>query len=414
MRGASGRRVGRRRRRQEIPVPEPRPPERLQVPASSLPLEHRLGHDGADGRRVLEAVAAPPEVGVKALVLGDGTEDGLVIRGHVVDARVPAHRQPVLHDREAVGDQLGVPHDLLGVGALVVLVGVDHLLVRGEADDRQVAGLGPHVRPAGPVDHPGMPVEAGRAPEEAHLVALRSDGHGDAERREERRRPEPRADDHGRRVDLPRCRADARHAAAGHEEGLDRNVLDDGGAELTGARRERVRRRGGVRVAGLRLVGGHGQVVHRHRGHQRLQLAGGQEVDPHAERARPPDVLGEVGRPVGPGEPEDSDLAEARVAAADLVGPPLEAMRRGVRGSREEVHGVEAADQRRGPARGPGREELPLHEHHPPRAPVGQMVGDARSVDSASDDDDIGRARHLCHANLAPFGGGSGLIAPGS
>ena len=77
---------------------------------------------------------------------GIGTEHGLVVRGDVVDSRVPAHRQPVLHDREAVGDQLGVPHDLLGVGALVVLVGVDHLAVRGEADDRQVPGLGPHVR----------------------------------------------------------------------------------------------------------------------------------------------------------------------------------------------------------------------------------------------------------------------------
>jgi hypothetical protein len=34
------------------------------------------------------------------------------------------------------------------------------------------------------------------------------------------------------------------------------------------------------------------------------------------------------------------------------------------------------------------------------------MVGDARSVNSAPDDDDIGRARQVCHANLAPFGRG--------
>jgi len=40
---------------------------------------------------------------------------------------------------------------------------------------------------------------------------------------------------------------------------------------------------------------------------------------------------------------------------------------------------------------------------------VGEMVGDAGSMDSASDDDDIGRARHVCHADPAPFGSGSGL-----
>ena len=252
-----------------------------------------------------------------------------------------------------------------------------------------------------------MPVEARRAPEEAHLVALRSDGHGDAERREERRRPEPRADDDGRRVDLPRRRADARHAAAAHEEGLDRDVLDDGGAELPGARRERVRRRGGVGVAGLRLVGGHGEVVHRHRGHQRLQLAGGQEVDPHAERARAPDVLAR-GWPPGPPRRARGCPTWRKPGSP----PPISSAHRWKRcaeafaGPREEVHRVEAADQRRGPARGPGGEELPLDEHHAARAPAGEMVGDARSVDSASDDDDIGRARHLCHADLAPFGGG--------
>jgi hypothetical protein len=32
------------------------------------------------------------------------------------------------------------------------------------------------------------------------------------------------------------------------------------------------------------------------------------------------------------------------------------------------------------------------------------MIGDTRSVDSTSNDDDIGRARHVSHANPAPFG----------
>ena len=147
-------------------------------------------------------------------MLGHGAQHRLVVGRVVVDAGVAAHREPVLHGREPLGDQLGVPQHLARVGALVVVVGIDDLVVGEEPMDGEVAGLGAHVRAVGPVEDRGMRPEVRRPAEEAHLVARGRHRHVDAERGEESPGPEAGADDHRGRVDLAGRGADAGHPAA--------------------------------------------------------------------------------------------------------------------------------------------------------------------------------------------------------
>ena len=68
-----------------------------------------------------------------------------MIRRRVVEARIAAHRETVLHHRKAVRDQLGVLHDLVRVRALVVGIGIDDLVVDELAVDREIAVLGAHA-----------------------------------------------------------------------------------------------------------------------------------------------------------------------------------------------------------------------------------------------------------------------------
>ena len=210
-----------------------------------------------------------------------------MVRRDVVDPRVAAHRQPVLHDREAVGDQLGVPHDLLGVGALVVLVGVDHLAIRGQparsSGSRSRAAC--TCRSAGRSCPVCVSKPGGRRKKH---IWWRVGAIGTVMPRGASR---PGAQRPAQTTTVgawisPPCRADAGHTAAGHEEGLDRDVLHDGGAELAGARGERVRGRRGVGVAGLGLVRRHREVIRVDRGHERLELRRGSAGRPSRPGAR--------------------------------------------------------------------------------------------------------------------------------
>ncbi len=125
-----------------------------------------------------------------------------MVRRRVVEARVAAHGQTVLHDREAMGDQLRVPHDLIRVGALVVRIGVDDLVVDQLAVDREIAVLGAHVGHLHAVGDRRVHAEARGPAEEAHLMALGLDRDLDAERAQEPVRPEPRAVDDDGRIDI--------------------------------------------------------------------------------------------------------------------------------------------------------------------------------------------------------------------
>src|ERR1044071_1884805 len=53
----------------EITLAEAAPAERREIEVGCLPMEDHVGEEVADDRRVLEAVAAPPEVGVESCVL---------------------------------------------------------------------------------------------------------------------------------------------------------------------------------------------------------------------------------------------------------------------------------------------------------------------------------------------------------
>src|SRR5437667_10333825 len=83
---------------EEIALAEAAPAERREIEAGGLSVEDHVGEDVADDRRMLEAVAAPPEVGVESRVLRDGPEHRLMVRCHVVDAGVAAHGKAVHHD----------------------------------------------------------------------------------------------------------------------------------------------------------------------------------------------------------------------------------------------------------------------------------------------------------------------------
>ncbi len=123
-------------------------------------MQDHVRDEVAHERRVLEAVAAPTEVGEQSLVRCNRAEDGVMVRRRVVEARVAPHREAVLHHREAMGDQLGVLHDLVRVGALVVRVRIDDLVVDQLAVDRQIPVLGAHVGHLDAVGHRRVHAEA--------------------------------------------------------------------------------------------------------------------------------------------------------------------------------------------------------------------------------------------------------------
>src|SRR5207248_9636869 len=97
-----------------------------------------------------------------------------------------------------------------------------------------------------------------------------------------------------------------------------------------------------------------------------------------------------------------ADLLEAGVAVtADDIVPVGERVGRGVRRAREEVHRVEAAHERGRATRRPRRDEFLLDQDDAAGFFPRQMIGQARAVDAAADDDDIRAPGNVYHSALA-------------
>ena len=291
--------------------------------------------------------------------------------------------------------------DLVRIRTLVVVVGVDDLGVATDAMDGQITVLGSHVGAVRPVDDPRVGAEGRRTPEEAHLMALRPNCDLDPQGRQERRRPEARAGHHDGRADVAARGADPGDPLALAEDGMNRLVGHDRRAKFARPVGERVRRGRRVGVPGFRLVGGRHDVLDGDGGHERLHVGRGDQPNARPDRLRPRHVAGEIHRLVRADQHQVTDLLEARVAAADDVAPALEDGRRRAGSASEEVHAVEAPDHRGRAPGWAGGQELPLHQEDAARLLAREVVGEARSVDAAPDDDDIGRARKGGHGAVS-------------
>src|SRR3989442_10561561 len=101
-------------------------------------------------------------------------------------------------------------------------------------------------------------------------------------------------------------------------------------------------------------------------------------------------------RLVGACERQNADLLEARIAvAAHDVLPVAEHLRRRAGGAGEEIHRVEAANERGRAARRAGRDELLLDEQNAAGLLAREVEGKAGTVNTAADDHEVRRPGHV-------------------
>ena len=212
------------------------------------------------------------------------------VGGHVVEAGVavdigrPAHRGHAA--REAVERQPGEGR----VVALVVVLGVGHLVELAAADPDERA-----VRPPVAAEDPRRGVDVGHRPgprhrarpvDDRHLHPQRLDRHGHPDGRQQRRGPGTRRADHRARLHRPVARLQPDHAPARRADAGDRHALAQPRPAVERRVHHPARRRDRVDVPRLRLVGAHRDVVE----------AG--------ERLQPPPLLRR--QHLGPGRPARS------------------------------------------------------------------------------------------------------------
>src|SRR5262245_21658948 len=273
------------------------------------------------------------------------------------------------------------------------------LVVGERAGQGEAAALGTRVAAAREVEVDEVRRSEGRvALDDEDGVTADDDRQRDAGQLRDGLRPESRCVDDHRRVDaLARRGLHARDAAAGRAHRDDLDALLDADTAAPSRLGIADRHRGRVAVARIRLVEDGAQMLGVDPSLDAGEIAGLENLRPHAERALKPYGLLELGTHRGGDADEDAATDVARLTADHLA----EALKHGERaydhltglGCRIEL--ADDADRSAGAARG---EELALEHDHVTQACGRQMKRDGGAGDAAPDDDDLGAAAHLDEA----------------
>ena len=310
-----------------------------------------------------------------------------------VDGAIATRERRALHGGNPVRQDLGADRRRAGCQ--------DHRRVRievpllaGHAHDRADGALGPEIGPEHVVDedHVGL----GERPGPLHLHRVEPFDPRrqlEPELAAQTRGPGAGGDHDGARVDAPGARLHAGHAALAAQNLPNRSPLEDSSAELGCPTPEAFDRAGGIRVAALGLPRGGADVVDVGEGLQRVELARRQRGGVDTDAAQHLDVLAERVGVRGCDDVHESGVREHGGAAHDL-GPVPEDREAGERQARVPLVRVVHANERARATRGAVGERRLLAEHDTAHATRGQRVCDAHAVDSAPDNDDVGRLGH--------------------
>ena len=140
-------------------------------------------------------------------------------------------------------------------------------------------------------------------------------------------RPGAGGEDHRIGTDVALAGSHPHHRIALHQDGLDARGLPNRGAEAPGGGQQRSRRPGGIRVAGLGLVGRHLDVVGDHLGRDAGHVLGGHQEGRDAEFRLHAHVRSQPVAQLGWHQLEEPGPGESAIAADD-VGPVAEDLQR--------------------------------------------------------------------------------------
>ena len=191
----------------------------------------------------------------------------------------------------------------------------------------------------------------------------------------------------------------ALHLDAGHPPTLRRDRDDPGvwadlGAALAGAGSQRLRQAGGIEPAVGRQPDGPEDAVRRHQGESVACLRGRDQLQRQTERPRPADLALELLQPcLRRCQPERPDLVPRGIDARLGAEPPVQVG--AVHHHLRQGHGAsELADEAGRMERRAGCQLGPVDEDDVGPAQFGEVVGDRRPADAATDDHRAGVVHH--------------------
>ena len=212
------------------------------------------------GRRQQHRPAAEADREVRALQPRQAVQDRQAVRRHRLQRPITAAAEAAVQPRKPPAQSLPHARQPVGVGGLVAVVGVDHVLGLGGAQRPRlhaVAGERPEVQPLREVgEDDAAPAAVHRPAEERRLRPPHRRRRRRPVRLQQPRRPRPRRQHHGPASVSPLVGLHADDLALLHVQRLDLNALSQLGPVPPRVLRQRRQDLHRVHAAGVRLVGG--------------------------------------------------------------------------------------------------------------------------------------------------------------